>query len=84
MRGLFTPDAAWRIEEMPAEVAEDIEIEDVRALLQQQLVPSNLEVAISGDFEVEELEVTCRVRAGMEKKRWLILTFTQMLCRQPS
>jgi hypothetical protein len=38
VEALFTPDAAWRIEELPAEVAEGIALEDVKALLQQQLV----------------------------------------------
>jgi len=53
---LFGEDSQWRLGELPTEIAEGIELDDVKHLLKQQLVPSNLEIAISGDFDAAELE----------------------------
>ena len=56
VRCLFTEESQWRLAELPYHVAEKIEIDQVKSLLARQLVPSNLEVAISGDFDPAELE----------------------------
>jgi len=53
---LFHPDDAWRVQELTPETVEDFDVEGVRGIIQGQLMPSNLEVAISGDFDPEELE----------------------------
>jgi len=53
---LFTENSQWRLGELPTEIAEGIGLDDVKELLKLQLVPSNLEVAISGDFDPAELE----------------------------
>jgi len=53
---LFHPDDAWRVQELTPDIVKDIDVADVERIIQAQVVPSNLEVAISGDFDPEELE----------------------------
>jgi len=53
---LFSEDSQWRISELPTEVADKIEIGEVKEMLAHMLVPSNLEIAVSGDFDVAALE----------------------------
>lgn len=56
VKALFNEESQWRIAELPSEAVNKIELADVKTLLQQQLVPSNLEVSISGDYDEALLE----------------------------
>jgi len=53
---MISPDHAWRLQELRPEIADALDVDDVRAILFQQIATQNLEMVISGDFDPQELE----------------------------
>eukprot|EP00282_Hemiselmis_andersenii_P015914 CAMPEP_0114139196 /NCGR_PEP_ID=MMETSP0043_2-20121206/16727_1 /TAXON_ID=464988 /ORGANISM="Hemiselmis andersenii, Strain CCMP644" /LENGTH=1189 /DNA_ID=CAMNT_0001233217 /DNA_START=68 /DNA_END=3637 /DNA_ORIENTATION=- len=53
---LMTQEDGWKLKELEPAIVNALTVEDVRELVMQQWSPANMEIAISGDFEAEELE----------------------------
>jgi len=53
---LMTQEDGWKLKELDPQVVNALTVEDVRDLVMQQWSPANMEIAISGDFQAEELE----------------------------
>mmetsp|Transcript_20105 Transcript_20105/g.66901 ORF Transcript_20105/g.66901 Transcript_20105/m.66901 type:complete len:1016 (-) Transcript_20105:2956-6003(-) len=53
---MISPEHAWRLQELRPEIADSLDVEDVRAILFKQIATENLEMVVSGDFDPQELE----------------------------
>eukprot|EP00283_Hemiselmis_rufescens_P011147 CAMPEP_0173426994 /NCGR_PEP_ID=MMETSP1357-20121228/6294_1 /TAXON_ID=77926 /ORGANISM="Hemiselmis rufescens, Strain PCC563" /LENGTH=1199 /DNA_ID=CAMNT_0014390737 /DNA_START=105 /DNA_END=3704 /DNA_ORIENTATION=- len=47
---------AWKLKELDPQVVNALTVKDVKELVMQQWSPANMEIAISGDFDAQELE----------------------------
>jgi len=72
---LMVPKDAWKLKELDPDVVRKLTVDDVSDLVMQQWSPANMELAISGDFEVEALEEEIAnymgtLPVGREKQAW--------------